>query len=221
MWTKTLLFLAIALSVNAAHLNKREAATANLRENCFPKPSGGCRCSEKNSKGEEVTANYDSVSECQDQHDPAAIDAKAALNKQFKDELKGLKENCYPKPSGGCRCVEKAEDGSEQTKLYETEEECKVKSRRKRDQSRSSSPVSQNVRDPVREKAAQNYQAVLNELKDKFRGLKEGCYPRPKGCLCVIGKDQDGRDRTERRMKDSDCKCQPGETGPGCPAAGA
>ncbi|KAI6206823.1 hypothetical protein M3Y94_00957900 [Aphelenchoides besseyi] len=81
--------------------------------------------------------------------------------------------------------------------------------------------LDQNVRDPVREKAAQNYQAVLNELKDKFRGLKEGCFPRPKGCLCVIGKDGNGRDLTERRMKDSDCKCQPGERGNGCPATGA
>uniref|UniRef100_A0A915DAG3 Uncharacterized protein n=1 Tax=Ditylenchus dipsaci TaxID=166011 RepID=A0A915DAG3_9BILA len=25
---------------------------------------------------------------------------------------------------------------------------------------------------------------VINELKDKFRGLKEGCYPRPKA-VCV------------------------------------
>lgn len=66
----------------------------------------------------------------------------------------------------------KAEDGSEQTVLYDNESDCKVKARRKRDQSRANSPVSQNVRDPVREKAAQNYQAVLNELKDKFRGLK-------------------------------------------------
>lgn len=79
----------------------------------------------------------------------------------------------------------------------------------------------QNVRDPVREKAQQNYQAVLNELKEKFRGLKEGCFPRPKGCLCVIGKDVDGRDRTERRMKDADCKCASGDHSPGCPADGA
>jgi hypothetical protein len=56
--------------------------------------------------------------------------------------------------------------------MYDTEGDCKQQARRKRDNSRSSSPVSQNVRDPVREKAAQNYQAVLNELKDKFRGLK-------------------------------------------------
>jgi hypothetical protein len=69
--------------------------------------------------------------------------------------------------------VEKKTDGTEETKLYDTEAECKA-SRKKRDvaQSESPQPPSQNVRDPVREKAAQNYQAVLNELKDKFRGLK-------------------------------------------------
>jgi hypothetical protein len=211
---------------NKANLNKEfKEKFAGLRENCFPRPSSGCRCTEKNENGEEVTKNYDSMAECGVQHDPAAIEAKKELNKELKETFAGLKENCYPRPGKGCRCVEKQTDGTEQTKLYDTESECKIKSRRKRDvnrdNSRSSSPVSQNVRDPVREKAQQNYQAVLNELKDKFRGLKEGCYPRPKGCLCVIGKDNDGRDRTERRMKDSDCKCQPGETGQGCPAAGA
>lgn len=84
---------------------------------------------------------------------------------------------------------------------------------------RSRDPPSQNVRDPVRERAQENYKAVLNELHNKFKGLKEGCFPRPKGCLCVIGKTTEGRDITERRMKDSDCKCKEGERGPGCPAA--
>lgn len=41
------------------------------------------------------------------------------------------------------------------------------------------------------------------------------------GCLCVIGKDSEGRDITERRMKDSDCKCQPNERSRECPAPGA
>uniref|UniRef100_A0A914R910 Uncharacterized protein n=1 Tax=Parascaris equorum TaxID=6256 RepID=A0A914R910_PAREQ len=40
---------------------------------------------------------------------------------------------------------------------------------------------SQNVRDPVRERAQANYAAVVNELNEKFKGLKEGCFPRPKG----------------------------------------
>jgi len=213
----------ITTAENKAKLNQEfKEKFGGMRANCFPRASSGCRCNEKNSEGEEVTVNYDSMAECGEQHDPAAIEGKKEVLKELKEKFGGLKENCYPRPGSGCRCVEKAEDGSEQTKMYDTEEECKVKARRKRDdRSRSQSPTAQTVRDPVREKAAQNYQAVLNELKDKFRGLKEGCYPRPKGCLCVIGKDQDGRDRTERRMKDSDCKCQPGETGPGCPAVGA
>jgi len=205
---------------NKAKLNEEfKEKYAGMRENCFPRPGSGCRCTEKDAEGTEVTKLYDSPADCGVQHDPAAIEAKQELNKEFKEKHGDLKENCYPRPSGGCRCVEKTEDGSEQTKEYDSESECKAERRRKRDQSRSQSPASQNVRDPVREKAAQNYQAVLNELKDKFRGLKEGCYPRPKGCLCVIGKDSDGRDRTERRMKESDCKCQPGEVSQGCPAA--
>ncbi|VDD90670.1 unnamed protein product [Enterobius vermicularis] len=76
-------------------------------------------------------------------------------------------------------------------------------------------------KDPVAEKAKANYRKVVDELNEKFKGLKEGCFPRPKGCLCVIGKDRDGRDITERRMKDEDCKCKPGERGNGCPAPGA
>ncbi|CAJ0600865.1 unnamed protein product [Cylicocyclus nassatus] len=62
---------------------------------------------------------------------------------------------------------------------------------------------SQNVGYPIRER-----QAVLDEFHDKINGLKEGCFPRPKGCLCVIGKTAEGRDITERRMRDADCRSQ-------------
>lgn len=37
------------------------------------------------------------------------------------------------------------------------------------------------------------------------------------GCLCIIGKDGNGREITERRMNDADCKCKAGERGPECP----
>lgn len=151
-----------------------------MRAGCFPKPSGGCRCTEKNAEGKEATVNHDSMADCGEQHAPASIDAKKEVNKELKEKSAGLKENCYPRPGSGCRCVEKAGNGTEVTKQYDTEAECKAKTRRKRDddrdRSRSQSPSdrsrSQSPSDPVREKAAQNYQAVLNELKDKFRGLK-------------------------------------------------
>ena len=52
---------------------------------------------------------------------------------------------------------------------------------------------SQNVRDPVRERAQANYAAVVKELNEKFKGLKEGCYPRPKGKLGEFAKQCHGQ----------------------------
>jgi len=82
--------------------------------------------------------------------------------------------------------------------------------------------ASQNVRDPVREQAQANQRAVIDELNNKFKGLRDGCFPRPKGCLCVVGKDANGQDKTERFLNDADCKCKPGQgASNGCPAGGA
>jgi hypothetical protein len=153
------------------------------------------------------------------------VENKAKLNEEFRAKYGGLKENCFPRPGKGCRCVEQDANGEDMEKKYESEGDCKVSLRARRDVRRpshgDSDAPSQNVRDPVREKAQANYALVIEELKNKFKGLKEGCYPRPKGCLCVIGKDVDGRDITERRIKDSDCKCKPNERSRDCPAAGA
>jgi hypothetical protein len=55
-----------------------------LRENCFPRPSGGCRCNEKNAQGDEITVNYDSISECGVQHDAAAVEGKKEVDKELK-----------------------------------------------------------------------------------------------------------------------------------------
>uniref|UniRef100_A0A914WAE6 Uncharacterized protein n=1 Tax=Plectus sambesii TaxID=2011161 RepID=A0A914WAE6_9BILA len=71
------------------------------------------------------------------------------------------------------------------------------------------------------ERARANYANVIDELNAKFRGFKENCYPRPKGCLCVVGKAKNGTEITDRRMKEEDCKCAAGQTGPECPAGGA
>ncbi|VDO51587.1 unnamed protein product [Brugia timori] len=36
----------------------------NLRENCFPRPSGGCACTVKQGDGVETVENYDSSEQC-------------------------------------------------------------------------------------------------------------------------------------------------------------
>ncbi|EFO18670.2 hypothetical protein LOAG_09824 [Loa loa] len=146
------------------------------------------------------------------------IHDKKRLNVEIKDRYGNYKEDCFPLPSGGCRCVGKDKAGNEVVKKYDDGALCKSLQKSKRTVNER---PSQNIRDPVRERAQANYRAVINELNEKFKGLKEGCFPRPKGCLCVIGKDRNGRDITERREKDRDCKCQPGERGHGCPISGA
>jgi hypothetical protein len=60
--------------------------------------------------------------------------------------------------------------------------------------------------DRVREQAQTNYNAVVQELNARFKNYKENCFPRPRGCLCTISMDKNGREVTERRMNDADCK---------------
>ncbi|KAE9550012.1 hypothetical protein FO519_006780 [Halicephalobus sp. NKZ332] len=190
----------------------------DFREGCFPRGSGkGCSCTTKSNDGSEVVNTFSDDSECKKSVEETQAENKKKLNEEFNQKFGSLKENCFPAPSGGCRCTEKDSEGNEVTKKYNTKEECNVPARVKRGQVLSSAGRDQNVRDPVREKAQQNYAAVIQELKDKFRNNREGCFPRPKGCLCVTGKDSLGHDITTRYMKDEDCKCKPGE--PGCPAA--
>jgi len=183
----------------------------NFRENCFPKATGhGCTC--KVGLNGEETVQFTEDEKCKTPQEIKTAENKKQLNKEFEKKFGSLKENCYPRPKGGCRCAEKDAQGTEVERLYDSEVDCNVSARTRR---------AATVRDPVREQAQKNYAAVVDELKNKFKGLKEGCYPRPKGCLCVIGKGLEGRDITERRMKDSDCKCEPGDKSPGCPAQGA
>ncbi|VDK27287.1 unnamed protein product [Anisakis simplex] len=110
------------------------------------------------------------------------------MNEEIKQRYGSFKENCFPKPSGGCRCNEKDANGNDIVHKYDSDAECRVVARKKRATSSAHRP-SQNVRDPVRERAQANYAAVLNELNEKFKGLKEGCFPRVKGTLskpCVF-----------------------------------
>jgi len=188
-----------------------------FRENCFPRGSGhGCTCSVTNAHGREETVQFDTDEKCKKPVEMQTADNKKALNEEFTQKVAGLRENCFPRPSGhGCRCTEKDASGHDVERRYDSDAECKMPSRSARN------APSQNVRDPVREQAQRNYAAVVDELKNKFKGLKEGCYPRPKGCLCVTGRDSEGRDITQRRLKDSDCKCQPGDRSRECRAQGA
>ncbi|VDM56207.1 unnamed protein product, partial [Angiostrongylus costaricensis] len=218
----------------------REAGVAlGYRPNCHPKPEGGCKCDIKSGpsggckcnvdlgRGEQVV-EYSNDAECKKSIEEQTAEHKTELNEEIKEKFGEFKENCFPKPSGGCKCNEKDAEGNEVVTAYNNvrvKRDVGVATQRQpvntnvyQQKVRGRDPPSQNVRDPVRERAQENYRAVLNELNMKFKGLKEGCFPRPKGCLCVIGKTAEGRDITERRMKDSDCKCKEGERGPGCPA---
>ncbi|KAM3725973.1 Thioredoxin AMT13 [Dirofilaria immitis] len=217
-------FIFMIPTITNARIMQRDAAAilrrkySNLQENCFPRPSGGCACTVRQRNGVETVENYDSDEQCKSQVAVQTMYNKKQLNEEIKDRYGNYKEDCFPMPSGGCKCTEKDAAGKKVVRKYDDETHCKISRKNKRTTNERSS---QNVRDPVRERAQANYRAVINELNEKFKGLKEGCFPRPKGCLCVIGKDRDGRDITERRMKDRDCKCQPGERGHGCPTSGA
>ncbi|EYC13074.1 hypothetical protein Y032_0045g1255 [Ancylostoma ceylanicum] len=210
-----------------------EQKFGGFKDNCFPKPSGGCKCNVDLGHGEQVV-EYSSDAQCKKSAERQTADNKKDLNQEIKDKFGSFRENCFPKPSGGCKCNEKDARGNEVVKTYNSASQCQIRSKRdvavgtqrqpanvnqSQQKYRQRDSPSQNVRDPVRERAQANYAAVLDELKNKFKGLKEGCFPRPKGCLCVIGKTAEGRDITERRMNDADCKCREGERGPGCPAA--
>jgi hypothetical protein len=93
------------------------------------------------------------------------------------------------RPSGGCTCNEKDAEGNDVVAKYITDEECKVsdfhdeevddmdKRRRRRDA--ATTP------DPIRQKAQNQYSLVVQELNEKFKGLRDGCYPRVKGMRFV------------------------------------
>ena len=199
----------------------------NFRPNCFARGSGkGCSCSVRGAAGEEEVKYFDKDEDCKKPIEFRTAENKKEVNAQILSLASGLKENCFPRPGGkGCRCVEKDSNNQEIEKRYEDEANCKVQTSHSRQRRGNvfgrEQDNNQNVRDPIREKAQKNYAAVIQELNDKFRGLKEGCYPRPKGCLCVIGKNAEGREITERRFKDIDCKCRPNDHSRECPAPAA
>lgn len=54
------------------------------------------------------------------------IENKKQLNKEIRDRFGNFKENCFPKPSGGCRCNEKDSSGRDIVRRYENEDDCKI-----------------------------------------------------------------------------------------------
>jgi hypothetical protein len=51
---------------------------------------------------------------------------KAILNEEINQRFGAFKDNCFPKPSGGCSCNERDADGNETVAKYSTDAECKV-----------------------------------------------------------------------------------------------
>ncbi|MFH4983598.1 hypothetical protein AB6A40_010307 [Gnathostoma spinigerum] len=163
-------------------LQRRRRSTAVLThqpnafaESCHPR-GRGCECRVRaNTQGrmETLTFNMDCKAAIKELQTAAN---KKKLSEEIKNKYGGFRDGCFPRPSGGCRCNEKNDKGEDMVKTYSNAEDCQVRVRTSRASGRS-----QNVRDPVRERAQANYARVLDELKNKFAGLREGCFPRPKG----------------------------------------
>ncbi|KJH46359.1 hypothetical protein DICVIV_07569 [Dictyocaulus viviparus] len=200
----------LATADNKKKLNEEiNKKYGDFKENCFPKPSGGCKCNVDLGHGEQVM-EYSSNAECRksiEDKNPAPMckifeylektaQNKANLNEEIEGKFGNFKENCFPKPSGGCRCNEKDAHGNEVVTSYNNAAECKI------------NRISRDVG-----VATQRQPLNANVYQQKVRSRD------PPRCLCVVGKTAEGRDITERRMKDSDCKCKEGERGPGCQAA--
>lgn len=60
----------LLFEITSVKVTKRDAATIlqkmhnNLRENCSPRPNGGCTCIVKQGSGIETVENYDSDEQC-------------------------------------------------------------------------------------------------------------------------------------------------------------
>lgn len=49
------------------------------------------------------------------------------MNEEFKQRVAGLREGCFPRPSGvGCRCVVKNSEGQDLENIYHNDADCKV-----------------------------------------------------------------------------------------------
>ncbi|KIH49443.1 hypothetical protein ANCDUO_20482 [Ancylostoma duodenale] len=96
-----------------------------FKDNCFPKPSGGCKCNVDLGKGEEVV-EYSSDDQCKKSVESQTAENKKELNQEIKEKFGDFKENCFPKPSGGCKCNEKDAQGNEVVTAYNNPSECRI-----------------------------------------------------------------------------------------------
>uniref|UniRef100_A0A183DGX4 Kazal-like domain-containing protein n=1 Tax=Gongylonema pulchrum TaxID=637853 RepID=A0A183DGX4_9BILA len=51
---------------------------------------------------------------------------KDELNQEIRRRYGDFKEDCFPKPSGGCRCNEKDAAGNVVVRRYDDEKQCKI-----------------------------------------------------------------------------------------------
>jgi len=160
-----------------------EEKAKHLREGCYPRPRG-CLCEiGEDSDGNPQTERLYTDEEC--------------TTNAYEEGMHGSTEDEEEEDRKARKFVKR----NPQDEEVENEEEDGEESHEigKRDRN-SQDP------DPVREKAQANYNKVVEELNDRFRNYKENCYPRPKGCLCVIGTDSNGQDITKRIHDDRECK---------------
>lgn len=51
---------------------------------------------------------------------------KKHVNEEIKDRYGNYKEDCFPTPSGGCKCVERDAAGDEVIKKYDDKTQCRI-----------------------------------------------------------------------------------------------
>ncbi|VDM28049.1 unnamed protein product [Toxocara canis] len=109
----------------------------NFKDECFPRPSGGCNCNVKDSSGVQRVKSFNTDAECkvpiEGQFVTNRVDnlletalKKQEVNEQIKQKFGNLKENCFPKPSGGCKCNEMDSNGNEVVRSYDSEADCNL-----------------------------------------------------------------------------------------------
>ncbi|VDK20924.1 unnamed protein product [Anisakis simplex] len=148
------------------------ARYGDFKEECFPRPSGGCSCNIKDAQGRQSVQSFSDDQECKipihgwlltlNNYMIETAIKKQAVNEEIKDKFGAFKENCFPKPSGGCKCNEKIHD-KEVVHVYENDEDCRV-----------------------------NAPSSAQKIHQKFGDFKENCFPTPSGGCKCNEVDEDG-----------------------------
>ncbi|CAJ0600881.1 unnamed protein product [Cylicocyclus nassatus] len=147
---------------------RRSAAVAvGFRENCFMKPGGGCKCDIKDG-AIDTLIEFATDDECKKPIEMVTAENKKNLAKEIQQKFGGFKDNCFPKPSGGCKCNVDMGFGEETRKEFSSNADCK-KSIESKSQIR------------IRRTKAENKKELNEEIKEKFGDFKENCFPKPAG----------------------------------------